>query len=62
MELAALGRNVFKKYLKGILKLKEDDIAEFEFLEPQISIAPGQACVLYRGEEVLGGGWIVKKL
>ena len=25
---------------------------------PQVAIAPGQACVVYRGERVLGGGWI----
>lgn len=28
------------------------------FPEPQRAIAPGQAVVLYDGEEVLGGGWI----
>ena len=26
--------------------------------EPQFGIAPGQACVIYDGERVLGGGWI----
>jgi len=26
--------------------------------EPQTGIAPGQACVFYDGERVLGGGWI----
>jgi tRNA-specific 2-thiouridylase len=30
-----------------------------QFAEPQVSVAPGQAGVLYRGEEVLGGGTIV---
>ncbi|MEO5366949.1 MAG: tRNA 2-thiouridine(34) synthase MnmA [Magnetococcus sp. WYHC-3] len=28
------------------------------FAEPQYGIAPGQACVFYHGERVLGGGWI----
>ncbi|AHX11387.1 tRNA (5-methylaminomethyl-2-thiouridylate)-methyltransferase [Neorickettsia helminthoeca str. Oregon] len=28
--------------------------------EPKCAIAPGQACVMYRGTKVLGGGWIMK--
>ena len=27
---------------------------------PQEGVAPGQACVFYRGERVLGGGWIAR--
>lgn len=26
---------------------------------PQFGIAPGQACVFYDGDRVLGGGWIL---
>jgi tRNA-specific 2-thiouridylase len=32
--------------------------ATVELDEPQTGIAPGQACVFYDGERVLGGGWI----
>jgi tRNA-uridine 2-sulfurtransferase len=35
--------------------------ARIIFDEPQRAITPGQATVFYRGDEVLGGGWIVKK-
>jgi tRNA-specific 2-thiouridylase len=34
--------------------------AQISFDEPQRAIAPGQATVFYRGDEVIGGGWIVK--
>ncbi len=34
--------------------------AHIKFDEPQRAIAPGQATVFYRGDEVVGGGWIVK--
>lgn len=35
-----------------------DGRMEVEFSEPQRAAAPGQAIVIYRGDEVLGGGWI----
>lgn len=34
---------------------------EVTFAEPQHSVAPGQAGVIYRGDEVLGGGTIVER-
>jgi tRNA-specific 2-thiouridylase len=38
----------------------KDGRVSITFDEPQRAIAPGQATVFYRGDEVLGGGWIVK--
>jgi tRNA-specific 2-thiouridylase len=37
-----------------------DSRARVRFDEPQRAITPGQATVFYRGDEVIGGGWIVK--
>lgn len=35
-----------------------DGRAEVILAEPQRGVSPGQACVLYNGDLVLGGGWI----
>jgi tRNA-specific 2-thiouridylase len=37
-----------------------DGRVRVRFDEPQRAITPGQATVFYRGDEVVGGGWIVK--
>jgi tRNA-specific 2-thiouridylase len=39
---------------------QENGRAHISFDEPQRAITPGQATVFYRGDEVVGGGWIVK--
>jgi tRNA-uridine 2-sulfurtransferase len=38
-----------------------DARARIVFDEPQRAITPGQATVFYRGDEVVGGGWIVQR-
>jgi len=38
----------------------QDARAHIIFDEPQRAITPGQATVFYRGDEVVGGGWIVR--
>ena len=38
----------------------KDARAHITFDEPQRAITPGQATVFYRGDEVVGGGWIIK--
>ncbi len=45
----------------AVLECLSGDEAEVVFDEPQDAITPGQACVFYDGERVLGGGWIRKK-
>ncbi|MEJ7617260.1 MAG: aminomethyltransferase beta-barrel domain-containing protein [Pyrinomonadaceae bacterium] len=37
-----------------------DNRVRVTFETPQRAITPGQATVFYRGDEVLGGGWIVR--
>jgi tRNA-uridine 2-sulfurtransferase len=37
----------------------DEQTVEVRFLEPQRAVTPGQAAVFYRGDLVLGGGWIV---
>jgi tRNA-specific 2-thiouridylase len=44
------------------VELLGDDEIEVRFQDPQFGIAPGQAVVLYDGERVLGGGWILRSI
>ncbi len=37
-----------------------DGTASVELREPEEAVAPGQACVFYKGTRVLGGGWIAR--
>ncbi|PKU25110.1 tRNA 2-thiouridine(34) synthase MnmA [Telmatospirillum siberiense] len=42
----------------AMLRLGPAGSADVRFLHPEEGVAPGQACVFYDGERVLGGGWI----
>lgn len=42
--------------------LKDENTVEVIFSEPQKAVTPGQAVVFYKGDEVLGGGWIERAI
>ena len=44
----------------ALLRRLEGDWAEVTLDQPEEGVAPGQACVFYDGERVLGGGWIAR--
>lgn len=45
----------------GRLRLRAAGRITFEFEEPQWAVTPGQALAVYRGAQLLGGGWIRKE-
>jgi len=47
--------------VSATLRLGPEGAAEIQFAHPEEGVAPGQACVFYDGERVLGGGWIRKE-
>ncbi len=73
MKLKGLNMFIDKDYFECEAKIRyrspksrvsvkiEGDEATVHFYEPVQGVAPGQACVFYENERVLGMGWIVKK-
>lgn len=53
-------RNSFRPAAATVRPLGADT-AEVLLDEPVHGVAPGQACVLYDGDRVLGGGWILRE-
>jgi tRNA-uridine 2-sulfurtransferase len=45
-----------------IIRRLDGDACEVRFAEPVAAVTPGQAAVFFRGEQVLGGGWILRAL
>jgi len=48
--------------LPATIRLTGADRAEVRFSNGGPAVTPGQACVFYRGDEVLGGGFIEQAL
>ncbi|HUN59878.1 MAG TPA: tRNA 2-thiouridine(34) synthase MnmA [Candidatus Binataceae bacterium] len=48
--------------IPATLRLTSNDRAEVRFVEGGPAVTPGQACVFYRGNEVLGGGFIERAI
>ena len=50
------------RLLKANVKIRNENEAEVNLINPEHGISPGQACVFYKkdqnGQKVLGGGWI----
>jgi tRNA-specific 2-thiouridylase len=44
------------------MRLDSGRRAEIRFASAGPAVTPGQACVFYRGEEVLGGGFIERAI
>ena len=44
------------------VSLTSDSTVTVNFKTPEKSVTPGQAVVIYRGDEVVGGGWIERAL
>lgn len=53
-------RNSFRP-AAALVRPAENGAAEVVLDQPVHGVAPGQACVLYDGERVLGGGWIRRR-
>ncbi|MDD5483543.1 MAG: tRNA 2-thiouridine(34) synthase MnmA [Kiritimatiellae bacterium] len=58
-EFAGLARLRYRQAGVHCQVTTENSGARVVFDEPQFAVTPGQAAVFYRGDEVLGGGWIV---
>ncbi|MEK7803732.1 MAG: aminomethyltransferase beta-barrel domain-containing protein, partial [Deltaproteobacteria bacterium] len=48
--------------VEAVVEPMEDGMVKVRFKKREKSITPGQAVVFYKGDEVIGGGWIEKRL
>lgn len=61
LEVTVKIRSTRPPKLAEISKL-DDDKMKVKFLSDEKAVAPGQACVIYDGTRVLGGGWITREI
>ncbi|SHK80446.1 tRNA 2-thiouridine(34) synthase MnmA [Rhodothermus profundi] len=61
-ERPAVGKIRYKDEGAPCLVWQEEDALHVAFAEPRPAITPGQAVVLYEGDDVLAGGWIYEVL
>ena len=50
------------KGAKAKIKMLDDNKMEVSLVSPERAITPGQVCVLYDNQQVLGGGWITENI
>lgn len=48
--------------VEAVVEPMEDGMVRVRFKKREKSITPGQAVVFYKGDEIIGGGWIEKRL
>ncbi|KAF8818866.1 tRNA 2-thiouridine(34) synthase MnmA [Rickettsia endosymbiont of Cardiosporidium cionae] len=48
--------------MPALISVESDDEIKVTLYNKAKAITPGQACVIYQGTEILGGGWITKKI
>ncbi|RYE06424.1 MAG: tRNA 2-thiouridine(34) synthase MnmA [Rickettsiaceae bacterium] len=61
IEVAIKIRSTRPRTLAWVTKTS-DFIAKVTLMTPEKAVTPGQACVLYQQERVLGGGWITNEI
>ena len=47
-----------EKKINATIKIISNTNGIVELKKPEFGIAPGQACVFYKNNQLLGGGWI----
>ena len=47
--------------LPAIVRVAGEKESIVEFLTPEYGVSAGQACVVYEGDRILGGGWISRR-